>query len=131
MQPFLEAAMTLPLVLNVDDYDAARYAKTRILKNAGYRVHEARSGKEALDMIERVHPNLVLLDVRLPDIDGRDVARRIRSNPMTADMLILQTSAAFVTDQDVMSGYESGANAYVRAPYQPSDLVATIRSLIH
>jgi CheY-like chemotaxis protein len=123
--------MTSPLVLNVDDYDVARYVKTRILTNAGYRVQEAKSGKEALNMAGEVCPDLVLLDVRLPDIDGRDVTRRLRGNPRTAAVPILQTSAAYITDQDVTSGYESGANAYVRVPYEPKDLVATVRSLLH
>ena len=113
-------------ILNVDDFDAARYAKTRVLQNAGFTVLEARNGAEALEMTERLKPGLVLLDVRLPDIDGRDVCRRIRANASLGAIPVVQTSAAFISPEDQASGIDSGATAYLAAPFQPHELIQAI-----
>lgn len=113
-------------ILNVDDFDAARYAKTRVLQNAGFSVLEASNGTEALEMTERLRPGLVLLDVRLPDIDGRDVCRQIRSNSSIGDIPVVQTSAAFISAEDQASGLASGAIAYLPAPFQPHELLQVI-----
>jgi CheY-like chemotaxis protein len=129
-QPVLDFENPSVLVLNVDDYEAARYAKTRLLRNAGFLVEEACCGQEALDMTLALQPKLVLLDVKLPDIDGRDVCLRIRDNPLTRDIAVIHTSAACVTTGDVMRGYESGANAYVTSPYKPDALIALVRTVI-
>ena len=120
--------MTSVLVLNVDDYEAARYAKTRLLQNAGFRVLEAANGAEALDMAATLQPNLMLLDVRLPDIDGRDVCRQIKKNPATSSISVIHTSSAFITPEDIASGYESGADNYITAPYEPRELISVLRS---
>ena len=60
-------------ILNVDDNDGGRYAKTRILELAGYRVVEAATGTEALEWVEKAKPQLVLLDVKFPDVDGMEL----------------------------------------------------------
>lgn len=117
------------LILNVDDYDAARYAKTRLLINAGFQVQEASNGQEALETISRRRPTLVLLDVKLPDIDGRDVCRRLKADPATADLRVVHTSAAYISSDDVASGRASGADAYLCAPFEPRDLVRLVHSL--
>jgi CheY-like chemotaxis protein len=83
-----------PLILNVDDNDGARYAKTRILKSAGFEVAEATNGTDALNTVRRGGISLVLLDVKLPDINGIEVCRRIKTDPNSAMVLVLQTSAA-------------------------------------
>jgi CheY-like chemotaxis protein len=72
-----------PLILNVDDNDGARYAKTRILHSAGFKVIEAANGTDALAMVREDNPALVLLDVKLPDINGIEVCRRIKADPDT------------------------------------------------
>lgn len=115
-------------ILNVDDFDAARYAKTRVLQNAGFAVLEASNGTEALEMAKRLKPGLVLLDVRLPDIDGRDVCRQLRENAATGEIPVVQTSAAFISPQDRASGMESGATAYLTAPFQPHELIQVIHT---
>jgi len=119
------------LVLNVDDYEAGRYAKTRLLQNAGFDVHEAGSGMEALRMAAATQPILMLLDVRLPDIDGREVCRRIKADAGTRAVHVVHISSAFITPEDVASGLESGAAAYITSPFEPRELIATLRSLIH
>lgn len=119
------------LILNVDDYDQARYVKTRLLQNAGFLVEEACNGVEALEMAARLQPRLVLLDVRLPDIDGREVCRRIKTDPATSGMNVIQTSAAFISGQDVYEGLASGADRYITVPFEPQDLIAAVRAMLH
>ena len=118
------------LILNVEDYPASRYVKTRLLQQAGFRVLEAGNGAHALDLVARFQPDLVLLDVRLPDIDGLEVCRTIRANSATSAIRVVQTSAAFITDQDVVNGFESGADGYLTVPYDPNSLIAMLRSLL-
>jgi two-component system, sensor histidine kinase len=117
------------LILCVDDDPAARYALTRTLQRAGFRTLEAGTGTEALQkMAER--PDLVVLDVRLPDIDGFAVCQRIKSDPRTASTPVLQISAAFVEVEDRTRGLELGADAYLTQPLAPPELIATIRALL-
>lgn len=120
--------MTSQLVLNVDDNDGARYAKTRLLRNAGFKVAEATTGKEALDMAAALGPDVVLLDVRLPDINGLDVCRRSKAGADTSVAKVVQTSAAYITAEDIAMGYESGADGYITSPYDPRDLISFLRS---
>lgn len=114
-------------VLNVDDYDAARYAKTRVLRNAGFRVIEAGSGTEALALCSALRPELVLLDVKLPDMDGREVCRRMKRDPATCGVRVVQTSAAYISPADVASGLASGADGYLTAPFEPRELIVALR----
>jgi DNA-binding response OmpR family regulator len=98
-----------PLILNVDDNDGARYAKTRILQSAGFEVEEATNGTDALVAVKRRKMALVLLDVKLPDINGIEVCRRIKADPDSAMVLVLQTSAALTGRADKIRGLEGGA----------------------
>src|SRR5512134_3575564 len=93
-------------ILNVDDNDAGRYAKSRILQRAGYRVVEAGTGTEALQLVAEVRPELVLLDIRLPDIDGFEVCRKIKKDAHSAQTMILQISAIQVTAADRVKSLE-------------------------
>jgi len=67
------------ILLNVDDHEVARYARSRILTGAGFTVHEAASGAEAIDAVAKYKPDLVLLDVHLPDLNGMEVCRRLKA----------------------------------------------------
>ncbi|HEX5019393.1 MAG TPA: PAS domain S-box protein [Candidatus Binatia bacterium] len=117
-------------ILNVDDNDAGRYAKSRILQRAGYRVVEAGTGTEALQLVAEVRPELVLLDIRLPDIDGFEVCRKIKKDAHSAQTMILQISAIQVTAADRVKSLESGADAYLCEPVEPEELLATSRALL-
>lgn len=119
------------LVLNVEDYEAARYVKTRLLRNAGFRVEEASCGEEALELVARLQPGVVLLDVRLPDIDGLEVCRRIKADPATRSVSVIHTSAAFIAPQDIRNGLASGSEGYIPAPFEPHDLIAAIHAVLH
>src|SRR5688500_12116529 len=81
------------LVLNVDDYEAGRYATSRVLRQAGFDVAEAATGTDALRLVVSEHPDLVLLDVNLPDVDGFEVCRQIKTHPDTSTIPVLYLSA--------------------------------------
>ncbi|MEX5747142.1 response regulator [Massilia sp. X63] len=118
------------LILNVDDNDGARYAKNRILQGAGYEVVEATNGTDALEMVKRLSPALVLLDVKLPDINGIEVCRRIKANPDSSMVLVLQTSAALTGRADKIRGLEGGADNYLAAPIEADELIANVNALL-
>jgi PAS domain S-box-containing protein len=123
--------MTNPtLILNVDDNDGARYAKTRILQSAGFSVVEATNGTDALAIVKRGEVALVLLDVKLPDINGIEVCRRIKTDPDSALVLVLQTSAALTGRADKIRGLEGGADNYLAAPIEADELVANVNALL-
>jgi len=118
------------LILNVDDNDGARYAKTRILQSAGFTVLEASNGTDALHTIKRGDIALVLLDVKLPDINGIEVCRRIKADPDSALVLVLQTSAALTGRADKIRGLEGGADNYLAAPIEADELIANVNALL-
>ena len=122
--------MTAPLILNVNDHVAHLYMVSKMLRNAGFRVAEARTGAEALAKASADAPDVVVLDVRLPDANGFDVCRRLKSNPKTKDIKIVHTSAMFVSSNDKLEGVEAGADAYLTQPFEPQELIAIVRSLV-
>lgn len=117
-------------ILNVDDDEAGRYAKGRILQRAGYQVVEASTGSDALTIARRDKPQLILLDVMLPDINGLEVCRILKSDPATAHMMILQVSATHVTEADRVQGLEGGADAYLTEPLETEELQAIVKALL-
>ncbi|WP_404789861.1 response regulator [Altericista sp. CCNU0014] len=117
-------------VLHVEDNEANRYVVARILRNAGFTVIEAATGIEGLEAIAQHQPDLVVLDVKLPDLNGFEVCRKIKSDPKTARIPVLHLSATFVQSQDKAEGLDSGADAYLVQPVEPIELVATVRSLL-
>lgn len=121
---------TNTLILNVDDNDGARYAKSRILSRAGFVVIEAANGTEAIERARLSLPDLVLLDVKLPDINGFEVCRQIKATPETAGILVLQTSAAAVQSIDKIRGLDGGADSYLIEPIEPAELIAHVRALL-
>jgi len=117
-------------ILVVDDNEAGRYAKAHILRQAGYTVVEASSGGEAFKRLSETEPDLVLLDIRLPDISGIEVCRRVKQNPRTSLVPVLQMSAAFRDDKDKVAGLEGGADGYIVEPIEPELLLATIAAFL-
>ena len=117
-------------ILNVDDNDGGRYAKSRILELAGYRVVEAATGREALGLVEEAKPQLVLLDVKLPDVNGIELCRRIKSDPANTRIMVLQISAVHTTRADRVHGLECGADTYLIAPVEADELLATVKALL-
>nr|WP_322708658.1 response regulator [Nostoc sp. ChiSLP03a]MDZ8209758.1 response regulator [Nostoc sp. ChiSLP03a] len=117
-------------ILHVDDNEANRYVVTRILQNAGFSVVEAATGTTGLEAVANFQPDLIILDVQLPDISGFEVCRQIKANPKTAFIPVLHLSASFIQSQDKAEGLDSGADAYLVQPVEPIELLATLRSLL-
>jgi signal transduction histidine kinase len=117
-------------ILVVDDEEISRYTAVRLLRQAGYRVTEALNGREALVHAQE-QPNLVLLDVHLPDMLGFEVCWKLKTNPETAAVPVLLYSATFIDDNHVIQGIEEfGADAYMAEPAEPGVLLATIKAML-
>ena len=116
-------------VLVVDDNPSTRYSTARIIRAAGFRTAEAGTGGEALDMSAQ-GVSAVVLDVHLPDIDGFEVCRLIRARPTTALLPVVHLSAAYIRDEDRVTGLNAGADGYMVHPVEPAVLVATLQALI-
>jgi PAS domain S-box-containing protein len=118
-----------PEILYVDDDDAIRSAFTWLLRRAGFRTREANTGREALRLAAE-RPDLIILDVGLPDINGFEVCRRIKAHPATAAIPVLHMSGVYVTTEDKAQALDGGADGYLTKPVEPQELVATVRALL-
>jgi PAS domain S-box-containing protein len=116
-------------ILVVDDHQASRYATARILRAAGFETIEAETGGEALALATD-NVDLIVLDVNLPDMDGFEVCRRLRSRRETAYLPITYLSATFTSSSDMAHGLRAGADSYLAHPADPMVLTATIRALL-
>jgi DNA-binding response OmpR family regulator len=112
-------------LLIVDDDADLRGAVAEQLQAEGFNILEAETGAEGVVAAEAHRPDLVLLDVDLPDTDGREVCREIRRRGVTAPVIMLTAAAS---DEDTVEGLESGANDYVTKPYKFAVLLARIRT---
>ncbi len=117
-----------PLILNVDDDEGVRYATTRVLEQAGFRVREAASGEEAL--ASAAGADLVILDVKLPGMSGFEVCRRIKADPSLAGIPVLHLTSAYGSSEHWAAALDVGADAYLTHPVEPIVLVATVWSLL-
>ena len=118
------------VILNVDDTDANRYVKSRILRGAGYEVVEAATAAGAMRAMVEHAPALVLLDVRLPDGNGRDLCARIKADPAMTRVLVLQTSASHVDSKNRVASLDAGADGYLVEPMESAELIANVRALL-
>jgi two-component system, sensor histidine kinase and response regulator len=118
------------ILLNVDDYGPSRYARSAMLRQAGFKVLEAGTGKDALEAVADNSPSLVLLDVNLPDMSGFEVCRRIKKDPKSSATPVLHISATNIQTHHQVHGLDSGADSYLVEPVDPSVLVATINAFL-
>jgi two-component system, sensor histidine kinase and response regulator len=119
----------MAVLLNVDDHEASRYARSRILSSAGFRVHSAGSGAETLELAEKHQPDLVLLDVHLPDLSGVEVCRKLK-RARHSSLMVLQISASALSAAHAKEALDAGADAYLMEPVDPDVLVATVKALL-
>ena len=123
-----------PLVLLVDDDEPKRYLIERTLRRGGYAVREAATGGAALALATGDgggrKPDLVILDVHLPDLDGMEVCRRLKADPATARIPVLHLSTVYVGSDDRTRGLEGGADGYLNQNAEPPELLATVRALL-
>ncbi len=115
-------------VLIVDDQALMRNHMYRLLKGEGYDLHFADNGVEALEKIFQLKPDLVLLDVRMPGLNGFDVCRKVRENESTADIPIIMVTA-FDDRSARLRGIEAGADDFIPKPYDTLELQARVRTI--
>lgn len=116
-------------ILHIDDDESNRYAVKLILERVGYSVISAEDGTKGFELVAQI-PDLIVLDIRLPDINGYDLCRQIKANPRFSSIPVLQTSATFTSSDNKVEGLESGADGYLAQPIESSVLVATVKSLL-
>ena len=119
--------MTKPRVLVVDDEDAVRRALERALELEGYVVEQASDGREALLSIGESIPDLVVLDVLMPNMDGLETCRRLRALELSVPVLML-TARDAVSDR--VEGLDAGADDYLVKPFALAELLARVRALL-
>ena len=118
-----------PVVLAADDDEDILELVAFRLERSGYTVLKARDGEEALQVARESLPDLAVLDVMMPKLDGFEVTRRIRSDGATKDMpVILLTARA--QDADVQAGFDAGADDYLRKPFSPQELRARVQAIL-
>src|SRR5574337_1214524 len=116
-------------ILFADDDPGVSGFMDVILTRAGYRVVRASNGVEVMERVRQSPPDLILLDVMMPRLDGLEVLRALRGNPDTSQIpVIMLTQKTRVEDQ--VQGFESGADDYVPKPFEPQELLARISSLL-
>lgn len=116
-------------ILIADDREENRYVLRRVLERAGFDCLEAVCGSKALE-ISQTMPDVIILDVRLPDMSGYEVCRRLKSDGRTAGIPVLQISASFVSADERARALETGADGYLTHPIEGVVLVATVRALL-
>jgi DNA-binding response OmpR family regulator len=110
-----------------DDPDIARFVEVN-LRSAGYEVSVAGDGEEALERASEIRPDLVLLDVMMPRLDGFSTIERLRADPATADIPVVVVTGR-ASAADLARGAELGVDAYVIKPFEPAELVSAVLRL--
>jgi len=118
-----------PLILNVDDRPATLYARDRMLRLHGFTVANAETGQAALDTARQLQPSLILLDIHLPDIDGRDVCQHVKADHALAHIPVVLISATLGGHTPV--GVLDHADAFIAEPVDAEVLAGTIRQVLH
>jgi CheY-like chemotaxis protein len=117
-------------ILVVDDFDDTRLLLRTWLERKGYRVVEAENGKQAIAEAESKQPDLIIMDVEMPELDGLSATRKIRTLPGAEHVPIVVVSA-YGADQFRDAALAAGCNAYVSTPFEPDVLEKLIADLIH
>ena len=116
-------------ILVVDDSASILELETTMLKLLGYEPVTAATGMEALKILALQPPNLALLDVMLPDMDGFKICQHIKSNPATAHIPVVMLTAK-KTSEDVERGLQAGADEYVMKPFKSLEIAALLKKLL-
>jgi class 3 adenylate cyclase/CheY-like chemotaxis protein len=117
-----------PLILVVDDLAQNVRLLEAVLSPKGFRVAAASSGEQALDVLSKEHPDVVVLDILMPGMDGYEVCRRIRQDPGTAFLPVIMITAS--GEEEKIRAIEAGADDFVSKPFDQAELLARVRSLV-
>lgn len=116
-------------VLLVEDSNSARKMISQLLARQGYKVTVAVDGEQALEILPKITPDLVLLDIVMPKMNGYELCRQIKSNPQTQDLPVVICSAKS-EEFDRYWGIKQGADAYIAKPFKEKEFVATIKQFL-
>ncbi|HYU17160.1 MAG TPA: response regulator [Chloroflexota bacterium] len=116
-------------VLIVEDHEDNRRIVRDLLTSVGYEVLEAVSGEEGVALAEAERPDLILMDIQLPGLDGYEATRQIKANPALREIPIIAVTSYALSGDDVKAR-EAGCDAYVTKPFSPRDLLAKIREYL-
>ena len=116
-------------ILIIDDEDDIREILGYTLRKEGYTVYEASGGQEGIDTASEKNPDLILLDVMMPEMDGIEVCERLRANPSTQNIRICFLTARS-EDYSQIAGFDAGADDYVSKPIKPKVLSSRIRAIL-
>jgi len=117
------------LILIVDDLPQNLQVLGSILRKNKYQIAVATNGQQAIDILKNISPDLILLDVMMPGIDGHEVCRRLKKQDSTKDISIIFLTAKSETD-DIVKGFELGAVDYITKPFNATELLARVRTHI-
>jgi CheY-like chemotaxis protein len=126
----VEGATSHPRILNVDDIEQHRYSISRVLARAGFEVSEAATGKEAIHEAIKSQPELILLDIHLPDFSGYDVCKVLKEAPETAGITVVHITASDKSVEAALQSARVGADEYLTHPIVPTRLIHRIRELL-
>lgn len=116
-------------VLIVDDDPYVLMSLEFLMKKSGYQVSIARNGTETLEQLEELVPDLVILDIMMPDVDGYAICSHIKSTPRLQNAIVVFLSAKS-RESDIQKGYEVGAELYITKPFSNKDLVKKVDELL-
>lgn len=119
-----------PTILVVDDFDDTRWLLRTWLERRGFRVVEAENGREAISQAQSAAPDLIIMDLEMPELDGLEATRQIREVERLATVPIVAVSA-YGAEQFREPALAAGCNEYVSTPFDPADLERLIRSYVH
>jgi chemosensory pili system protein ChpA (sensor histidine kinase/response regulator) len=124
-----QVLITEPLIMVVDDSLTVRKITSRMLSRAGYRVVTATDGVDALEKLEEVIPDVMLLDIEMPRMDGFALARELRRNPKTMNLPIIMITSR-TADKHRDYAMQLGVNTYMGKPYQEDELLQNITDFV-
>ena len=113
-------------VLIIEDNENNLYLMRKILQKVGYNVIEARDGATGLELAITKKPNIILLDIQLPVMDGYGVIKKIRENEIIKDVIIIIVSS-YAMDGDKEKAFSAGCNEYVEKPIDPQSFIETVK----
>jgi two-component system, cell cycle response regulator DivK len=117
------------LILVVEDQEDNRRIMRDLLTSVDYEVMEAATGEDGVTAAETHRPDLILMDIQLPGLDGYEATRQIKANPDLAHIPIIVVTSYALSGDDVKA-FEAGCNAYVSKPFSPRELLAKIREYL-
>jgi len=121
--------MTSKRILLVEDQEDGRRIVRDLLAASDYALLEAKTGEEGLALAEQERPDLILMDIQLPGLDGYEVTRRIKANPKLSHIPIIAVTS-YALSGDEQKAYAAGCDDYVAKPFSPRALMAKIREYL-